>query len=453
MTSLLQDHQYGPRGASQQIFSCRDAEVVISGPAGTGKSRACLEKVNLVCLLTPGVRALIVRKTLASLASSGLVTWREKVVPEGLKGGVLKFYGGSAQESAQYRYSNGSVVVIGGMDKSTKIMSTEYDIIYVQEATELTENDWEALTTRLRNGRISFQQIIADCNPDKPTHWLKLRSEQNKCRMIFSRHQDNPVLFDEDGSRTEAGKSYLEKLERLTGVRKLRLCEGKWAAAEGLVYDEFDPAKHLLDRFEIPHEWRRWWAVDFGMVNPFVCQFWAEDPDGRLYLYRELYQTNKTVDQHAEVIAKTVIDNPRKLSRESSWQGSWREPKPQGIICDHDIGDQKIFSREIGLPTKNANKKVLEGVQAVQRRLRDEKDGKPRIFFLRDTLISRDQDLEESKRPCCTVDEIMGYIWEQGRDQLKENPRKQDDHGMDAMRYLIADRDLSGGYRLRVLKY
>ena len=63
-------------------------------------------------------------------------------------------------------------------------MSTEYDMIYVQEATELTEDDWEALTTRLRNGRAPIQQLIADCNPAEPTHWLKARCDSGQTRML-----------------------------------------------------------------------------------------------------------------------------------------------------------------------------------------------------------------------------------------------------------------------------
>ena len=135
---------------------------MISGPAGAGKSRACLEKLHGVALANPGMRGLIVRKTAASLTSSALVTWKRDVIPEAVEAKGVWFYGGSAEEPPQYRYENGSVVSIGGMDKASKIMSTEYDIAYVQEATELTEDDWQALTSRMRNGVVSFQQILAD---------------------------------------------------------------------------------------------------------------------------------------------------------------------------------------------------------------------------------------------------------------------------------------------------
>lgn len=442
-------HHYEPRGTCQRVFTERGDEVVLSGPAGTGKSRAILEKIHFMCLLNPGMRALIVRKTLASLTSTGLVTWREKVALEGIQYGVLSYFGGSREQPAQYRYSNGSVVVMGGMDKATKVMSSEYDVIYVQEATEITENDWESLTTRLRNGKVSFQQLLADCNPDRPNHWLKLRSDRGGCLMLNSRHQDNPLLYNEDGTRTPIGESYLSKLEALTGVRKERLLYGRWSAADGLVYDEWDPAVHHIDRFDVPPSWRRFWSIDFGFTNPFVCQWWAEDPDGRLYLYREVYMTQKTVDQHAAVIAKQVMSKPEKRSN-GPWVGQWKEPKPEAIICDHDAEGRAVLERELGMSTRNADKRVIEGIQAVQRRLRPAGDGRPRLFIMRDSLVEVDTLLAEAKFPCQTYEEITGYVWAQdGPERLKEAPKKQDDHGADSMRYLVSYRDLRSKPRYR----
>jgi phage terminase large subunit len=124
-----------------------------------------------------------------------------------------------------YNYPNGSNIVVGGLDDSQRVMSTEYDMIYVMEAIETTENDWENLTTRLRNGVMPYQQIIADTNPDSPTHWLKVqRANKGLTRMIECRHEDNPVLYDRaKGEWTKAGLVYIDTLDRLTGPRKDRL--------------------------------------------------------------------------------------------------------------------------------------------------------------------------------------------------------------------------------------
>jgi hypothetical protein len=436
------EHRYVPRGTAVTLFESRAPEILVSGPAGTGKSRACLEKLHLLALRHPGMRGLILRKTQVSLSSTALNTWRKYVVPEALVAGLVWFYGGSAEEPAQYRYDNGSSIAVGGMDNPTKIMSSEYDVIYVQEATELTLTDWESATTRLRNGVISFQQLIADCNPDVPTHWLKVRADTGATLLLESRHEENPLYFDALGRLTEKGRAYIGKLDALTGVRFLRLRKGVWAAAEGLIYEEYDPTVHLIDRFDIPDTWVRWWAVDFGYTNPAVIQWWAQDPDGRLYLYREIYHTKRTVDVLAHQALAQVRDS----------EGQWTEPRPRAIVCDHDAEGRAVLERELGMSTVGATKAVTDGIQAVQARLRPAGDGRPRWFLMRDSLVERDADLVDARKPTCTIEEVVAYIWDTAAGKPpKETPRKVDDHGMDAGRYVVAEIDLAARPRIRVM--
>ncbi len=435
----MTEHRYKPRGTAKELFSIRASEVLVSGPAGTGKSRACLEKLFLSCLLNPGMRGLIARKTAVSLSSTALVTWREYVAKEAIAVGDCYFYGGSREEAAQYRFTNGSTVTVGGLDQSTKIMSSEYDMVYVQEATELLEQDWEAITTRLRNGKVSYQQLLADCNPNTPTHWLKRRCDTGKTVMLDSRHEENPRYFDEDGQPTPQGTEYLKVLDALTGVRYQRLRKGQWTSAEGLIFDTFDQAINVVDAFEIPQSWTRWWTIDFGFTNPFVCQWWAEDPDGRLYLYREIYRTQTLVEDHAKAILSYVTDA----------DGKWTEPQPRSIICDHDAEDRATLERHVGLGTTPAHKGVSDGLQAVSVRFRRAGDGKPRLFLLRDARVNLDQALEDSKKPTSTIEEVPGYVW---KDSLvKEEPVKVNDHGCDAMRYMVAEADLGVRPRVRWL--
>ncbi len=400
-----------------------------------------MEKLHIMMLLNPGARGLIARKAAVTLSSTALVTWEKFVAKEAIDCGDVTYFGGSAKEPASYRYKNGSVVVIGGLDKASKIMSSEYDVIYIQEATELTETDWEHLTTRLRNWTISFQQLLADCNPQHPEHWLKVRCDKGTTTLLESHHEDNPLLFDERLQITEKGVDYIAKLDALTGVRHSRLRLGKWVAAEGIIFEEWSQA-HLLSMRDIPTlngepldktiglplSWPRFWSVDFGYTNPFVCQFWAEDPDGRLYMYREIYHTGRTVDQHARQIRGIVLDH----------KGSWLEPRPRAIVADHDAEGRATFEKEIGQSTEPAHKSVLEGIECVQVRLRRAGDDRPRIFLFRDALVERDQELADAGKPTCTMEEIPAYVW---ANRAKEGPVKDNDHGCDAMRYVAAHRD------------
>lgn len=447
-------HEYTPRGACLTAFKCRDDEVLLTGPAGTGKSRAALEKLHMVALANPGMRGLMVRKTLVSLTSTALVTWRTFVVPEAVAAGVCEFYGGSQQEPAQYRYANGSCIVIGGMDNPTKIMSSEYDIIYVQEAIELTITDWENLTTRLRNGVVSFQQIIADTNPDVPNHWLKLRCDRGDTTPLESRHTDNPRLYDDDGNPTPAGVTYLAKLDKLTGVRKMRLRDGLWVSAEGMIYeDQWDPTVHIVYNFKVPDDWPRYWAVDFGFNHPFVLQMWARSPDDELYLYREIFRTKRLVEDHAKHALTLVApewrpDPSGKLTFPSADQ--WKEPTPTAIICDHDAEGRATLERYLGMSTIAANKQVIDGIQAVQSRMHVDERGKSRIYICNNALVERDPELEDGLRPGCTTEEIPGYIWDTSNGKkIKEVPLKENDDGCDAMRYMVTHIDLRGIPRVR----
>ena len=376
------------RGNNLEALYSRDDEMIVSGPAGTGKSVTLLTKMMLAALKYPESRHLIARKTRESLTESGLVTWETKVLPKKLHEQIAASM--QRRQRSSYIFPNKSEVVVGGLDKPTKIMSTEYDTIYVQEALELTLNDWESLNSRLRNNRMPYQQLNGDTNPDAPYHWILQRAKSGALRLIESRHEDNPSLFDASGQITEFGRKYIGRLDRLTGTRYQRLRKGLWVQAEGTVYDNFDQAVHMVSRFEIPSTWARYWSVDFGYTNPFVWQAWAEDTDGRLYLYRQIYMSQRTVKQHARQIMELTAG----------------EPLPQAIICDHDAEDRETLRQETGLDNYAAYKAVSTGIQGVKERLERAGDGKPRIYIMRNSLVEYDPRLEEKKIPTSTEEEF-----------------------------------------------
>lgn len=446
------EHTYAPRGVCRDLFRCRDGEVLLAGPAGTGKSRACLEKLYLAALKYPNMRGIIIRKTLESLGSTALETWRKFIIPEAVATGNVFFYGGSKEEPAQYRFKNGSRVFICGMDKETRIMSSEYDIAYIQEAIELGETDWQNINSRLRNGIMPYQQIIADANPDMPTHWLKKRCDAGLTTMLHCKHTDNPVLFHPDGTMTERGAAYMARLDALTGVRYKRLKLGLWVAAEGMVYEEvWDESRHVVDRFDIPDSWTRYWSVDFGFIHPFVLQCWAEDPDGKLWMYREIYYTRRTVTEHTKHIMSIVCPGGEWKHDDGGNEyydgGEWIEPRPSAVICDHDAENRETFERLIGFGTEPADKAVLSGIEAVSERFSHD-----RIAYLRDSTVEIDTRQAEVSKPVRTVDEVPGYRWDLGGGRkVREEVVKVDDDGMDTTRYMVTYRDGTRGVGIRWL--
>jgi PBSX family phage terminase large subunit len=408
-------HVYEPRGGAKTLFESRAPELLICGPSGTGKSRAALETLNTLAELHPAIRVLIARQTRKSLSESVLVEYERSVLPPG---SPLLNSGGDRTHRTRYDYPNGSEIVLGGLDDTARIMSSQYDVLYVPEVTELSEADWEILLSRLRNGQLRdrltgepWHQAIADCNPSYPTHWVKRRCDRGQTLYIESRHEDNPACSAE----------YIERLSQLTGVRRQRLYEGRWVAAEGSVYSEWDATIHMVDPFKIPWSWPRIRSIDFGFTNP-MCVLWITvDPADRLFVYRQLYMSHRLVED----VAADIL----QLSRGETIAAT---------ICDHDAEGRATLERR-HIRTIAAHKNIIGGVQAVQARLRKSSDGRPRLYVVRDSLVERDAVLLASKAPLCLEDEFQCYTWEQPRDgaMLRETPIDKDNHALDSLRYAV----------------
>jgi phage terminase large subunit len=180
------------------------------------------------------------------------------------------------------------------------------------------------------------------------------------------------------------------------------------------------------------------------------------------------------VEDHARDILKMVrraaceeCKGKGAEDRECLARHTWKEPKPRSVICDHDAEDRATLERHLGLSTVAATKTVSDGIQAVQERLKIQPDGRPRLYISPVALwgvdkkgIPRqglpDELLKDASKPTCTLEEIPGYTWDTssatGRDKnLRETPRKLDDHGCDAMRYVVAECDFAPRPRVRFL--
>jgi len=385
MTAILEfppeARAYQPHGAARDLFYSHDREVLIEGPAGTGKTRAICEKCHIIAQDVPGVRILWVRATRASMTESVLATFAQKVLPPN---DPLAF-GPTRQNRHSYKYPNGSEIIIGGLDKPERIMSTEYDIICVFEATETRLNDWEMLLTRGRNWVLPWQQQIADCNPSHQRHWLIMRARAGVMRHLQSRHTDNPALTPD----------YLSDLDNnLSGHRRARLFEGLWVAAEGLVYPN---AEKCFVPHTQPPVGTLVGGMDFGWSNPFAAlggTFYKADDDlWHLYVWYERYKTQCTIGEHAKAL-------------------------PTGHVwyADPSAAESIIELNRAGHKTRKAINDILIGVNAVNSRMEA------------GTLHISDQ---------CTAlrAELGAYHYPDNKES--EKPVDEFNHACDALRYLV----------------
>lgn len=413
------------RGAARELWNYRGRECLIDGPAETGKTFAgCLKLFMLNCKY-PGSQSAIIRQVRADMPGTVLQTF-ERVASNAIKNGAVKKFGGERVDF--YQFWNGSRIWIGGLDRPGSVLSSERDFVYICQMEQISLNAYEYITTRCsgRAGNAPYPQIMGDSNPDDPKHWIMERVKAGKLRMFKSTHKDNPRLWDGINWTPEGVRS-MEVLDGLTGVRRKRLRDGLWCGVEGLVYENFDATIHVIDPFEIPKDWQRYIAIDWGHRDPMVVQWWANKGAYNV-MYREIYQTGKAVED--------VAQDAGRLSKGE---------KIELGITDHDPQKKMTFVRNFmktydgpRIMLKNADKDIALGIQDVEQGLKTDPEGVPYIRLFRNARAHRpDPEMMELHKPVSTEDEYACYAWPEDVDgkPRKEEPVDKDNHGMDCTRY------------------
>lgn len=429
---------YEPKGAARDLFrACTTSpppprEVLIEGPAGTGKTRAVCELDNYLCEENPGLRVLWVRAVRADMAETVLRTFEEIVLPPNspLLDGRKRTY------RLDYEYDNGSKIVIGGMDNPNRFRSGEYDLVRVFEASEISEDDWEMLLHRIRGTALklpdgtNWGQALADTNPDAVTHWLNQRAERGMMTRYVTTHRDNPSFWDYTaGDWTPRGHEYVvETLGRLTGVRRARYLDGRWATAEGAIYPEFHPSIHVRGRSDIPRDRdgdldfdKVIAGVDWGHTAPGAIEVLAIDRQRRLWRVEEVYHTRRTIDWWVQ----------RALDLQRRW-------KIQCFACDPAEPGYIDQFKHAGLPTTKADNDFRMGIDSVRGLMDPSQPGGNRLFLVRDCTPIVDEELASAKAPRGLLDELPVYTYARAKDGKpipEECDRGSVDHACDALRY------------------
>ncbi|MCK5614270.1 hypothetical protein KAR91_71050, partial [Candidatus Pacearchaeota archaeon] len=253
-------------GGVKEFYDCTEPEAIIAGPFETGKTIGALHKLHRTLWNNGNVQGLMIRQVYNDLIYSAVVTFENKVLPYPPEHPDCPIIAYGRKSPSWYDYPSGSRLVLAGVDRPGKVLSSEYDIIYVNQAEELSLSTWEMLVGRAtgRAGHLEYPQIFGDCNPSYPEHWIKKRSN---IKLIPSHHEDNPVLFDPvTGEITEQGIKTMAVLDGLTGLRYKRGRLGLWVLAEGAVFDNFDEEFNVSYDAEYNPDFPVRWGVDDGYV-------------------------------------------------------------------------------------------------------------------------------------------------------------------------------------------
>ncbi len=270
---------------------------------------------------------------------------------------------------------------------------------YGDEVSLWPEGFFRMLLSRLS---IPGARFFGTTNPDSPLHWLK-REFLDRAKDLDLKHwhftlRDNLSLTD----------AYINALQaEYTGLWRKRFIEGLWVVAEGAIYDMFDESRHVMDR-EPFGDW--FVAIDYGTTNPFHALLACVGPDGVHVAAEWRY------DSQAAGRSKTDAEYTADLK---NWLAE-RGVAPRFIFVDPSAASFIEAARRSNIGgIWAADNAVIDGIRRVARLL----------SAGRLTISPACQNL---------LKEIMGYSWDPvAQARGEDRPLKRDDHGCDALRYLV----------------
>jgi len=459
------------RGPAALYFACNSREVLLEGGTRTGKSWSFLIKAKYTADQYPGSRQIICRQTRKSLNESILKDWREEIL---WTGHPAVSASASKEHQDLYHWPNGSEVFLAGLegmrDTASPILSTKWDRIYVCQAEETSQNDWEILSTRLSSFKTPYHQMTADCNPADPSHWLNTRfapdrEKESRSRFPF-RHYDNPSFYDglyPNGHYTPHGAEYVGILETtLTGVRRERYLLHKWVAAEGQILDTWDPRIHSIDA-KLEKDGVHGWlihapsvsespirvayftcGVDFGWhPDPGCMQLWAYDSPRWHPLIRRfrIYEVMKLRWQREQ-----WVDLAEK------W---WQEYGVSWFSCDpHDPENINAFNIRLGKknarnvpklaikcpPIGGGHQRAKHNSAAIDLMREGLKGatGHVRSYYFKDAFPEGiDEELRRTGRPTCFEQEVESWTYavDANGNPTPKPSNDCDEHAVDCDRY------------------
>ena len=303
-----------PSEKQKEFLLSKAKYTAYGGARGGGKSWALRYKLLLLCLRYAGIRTVIIRRTFPELRENHVGALYELAV----KTGLAKY----SETHKSFDFINGSQIKLGYLDTETDLLQyqgQEFDVIAIDEATQLYERAFAVLAASLRGANDFPKRMYLTCNPGGVGHgWVKrlfidraYREGENgeDYRFIPARVYDNAVLM-------ESNPDYVKQLEMLPPELRRAWLFGEWDVFAGQFFTEFDERIHSA-RLTVPKNAEHYCALDYGL-DMLAALFIAVDEKGRAYVYDEIYESGLIVSEAAEKIRRksegdTIFIAPQDL--------------------------------------------------------------------------------------------------------------------------------------------
>lgn len=392
----------------QKMFHASPAnEILYGGAAGGGKTKAIVMDALFRCMKWPNTTAVIFRRTYKELEDTDIKEANESY-PEGV--------GTYNVGRHEFKLKNGSKILFRHCENEADrfdYSGLEVQWMYFDELTTFTQVIYDFLKTRLRAKKsLGVVPIVRSAsNPGNIGHgWVKKyfvdpapymeireqeiwsealhRAKKIRTQYIPSLATENPHITDD----------YIFELEQKPEALRNALLNGDWDSFEGQVFTEFvnDPRHyydrkntHVIEPFDIPLDWPRYFSFDFGYSDPFACQWWAIDHKGTAYLYREWYGcVSNKADVGIKLTPEQIMSGILEREKEETENNLFISRVADSSIFDKDRGDSiadqmapGYYGRHKGVVFTKCDKARLPGKMEVHERLKFNPDGVPGMYI------------------------------------------------------------------------
>jgi phage terminase large subunit len=304
----------------QELFhSATEDAVLYGGSAGGGKTVALIMEGIRACIRWPGIRVLILRRTYDELA--------ESIYPEFQRIGWASALGGRWNKTEkEITFPNRSVIrlrYMESLDDASRRQGGAYQLLLVDELSLMPPGAVSVIALeRLRSAHgVPVLGIRAASNPGGSSHgevktaYIDATARGTKVitdehgltrRYIPARATDNPWLDE----------AYHRRLDAIPDpARRAAMRDGDWGQFSGQMFTQLRWDKHTLAPMELPVSWQRYNGVDWGYAAPWAVLWGAVDEDGRVWIYRELYESHVGEAEQASRILAAEADDERVSTR------------------------------------------------------------------------------------------------------------------------------------------
>ena len=347
-----------PSERQKLMLEARTKHVAFGGARGGGKSWAVRTKAKLLALRYPGIKILIVRRTYPELINNHIQILRSELL------NIARYN----DKDKVLRFENGSSINFTYCARDTdldRLQGQEYDIICLDEATQLSEWQMKTITACLRGVNDFPKRVYYTCNPGGQGHgyikriFIDKKYEEGEdpedYTFIQSLVTDNKALM-------ESQPDYIKQLEALPEKLRRAWLLGDWDIFEGQFFEDFrerpdlalcaeagiEPEQamkerrftHVIEAFKPPREWKLYRSFDWGYSRPFSCGWWAVDFDGRIYRILELYGCTRTPNEGLKWTPEKVFAKIREVEDTHPWlKGRKIEGVADPAIWDESGGE------------------------------------------------------------------------------------------------------------------